>query len=408
MILGSVALICYYLLHHMPITLDNELYYRQAVVTGQSTGFVIHGMSSLYVNVLHVLFLLFGNNPFAGIVLQLVLYFLLLTLIYFVCLRLCGAIPACAALTFVAILYIPTFWEEIFSLTPELLYLCMYFLGMWFITGIIKRLSNTSDGGFKQGFWMYLVGIYIGYLIYLDLFSVTLLFFLFGLFCMEKVTVQTALVTNVITFIGLLNGVFFVLLYLFLTKGIEPLTYLISLCGLYFESFKMMMPSIMPLQKGYSAVVMLFMLFGLVPGYSIWKKDCITTWIACFASLLAMQFFAINRLEYNIIVTVFVSIMGGIGLYCYVVSNEIASSYAFIPEETEIPNIEECQEAPTDSLPVQETEKAASPLPGQPLHNPLPVPKKHEKKSYDFPYETKDHQMEFDHDVDEQDDFDFA
>jgi len=60
-LLGVVALMAYYLVNNMPITLSNEIYYKQSVVNGKETGFIVHGMSYLYVNVLRGLFLIFGN-----------------------------------------------------------------------------------------------------------------------------------------------------------------------------------------------------------------------------------------------------------------------------------------------------------------------------------------------------------
>lgn len=50
--------------------------------------------------------------------------------------------------------------------------------------------------------------------------------------------------------------------------------------------------------------------------------------------------------------------------------------------------------------------KAEKPLPGQPLPNPLAVPKKHVKREPDYAFSVSDEKMTFDIDIDDQDDYD--
>lgn len=40
------------------------------------------------------------------------------------------------------------------------------------------------------------------------------------------------------------------------------------------------------------------------------------------------------------------------------------------------------------------------------LENPLPLPKKHEKRTMDYQHEVAEDRMEFDYEIDEDDDFD--
>ena len=57
--------------------------------------------------------------------------------------------------------------------------------------------------------------------------------------------------------------------------------------------------------------------------------------------------------------------------------------------------------------PDETNKEQQKPAPGMPLDNPLPLPKKHVKKSVDFPYEIAEDKMQFDHKVDENDDYDY-
>lgn len=404
-LLGTVVLTAYYLMNNMPITLNNEIYYRQAVVNGQETSFVVHGMSYLYVKVLHILFLFFGNNPFAGIVLQIVFFFMLLILVYITCMHMCGIIPACVSMALLGLLQIHTFLNEVFSLTPELLYLCLYFLGLFFISSIIKGICNESIHGFWGGFVVYLLGIYIGYLVYLDIFSITLLFFLLGMIGIRHVAKKVSVLVNVVAFAGILNGVAFSLLYLFVQENMMPLDYLHSVISLYFEKAAFVNTMPVPTLSSNFIWILLILLFGIIPGYVVQSCDRYTTWIISFFALLLCQMFCINRLEYNIILDVFIGIMAGLGFYGYVKFDQehvLADAETIFEEEKK--NVEEAVE-PVQII--QEKEIITKVEPGKPLDNPLPIPKKHVKKSVDFPYQISDDKLKFDHTIDENDDFDY-
>ena len=68
-----------------------------------------------------------------------------------------------------------------------------------------------------------------------------------------------------------------------------------------------------------------------------------------------------------------------------------------ISKDSEIP-------VKTSSENKKEQEK---PAPGEPLHNPLPVPKRKIRPQVDFGYQVKETEMKFDLDVTDQDDFDW-
>ena len=55
----------------------------------------------------------------------------------------------------------------------------------------------------------------------------------------------------------------------------------------------------------------------------------------------------------------------------------------------------------------QRKKEQEKPAPGEPLHNPLPVPKKKSRPQADFGYQVTDARMKFDLDVADEDDFDW-
>ena len=50
--------------------------------------------------------------------------------------------------------------------------------------------------------------------------------------------------------------------------------------------------------------------------------------------------------------------------------------------------------------------KTTNKVPYVPLDNPLPVPKKHEKKEMDYKMELSGDMLDYDHEVSDEDDFD--
>lgn len=135
--LGMAAYLVYYLLYHSPIVLTDDSFYRQALVlSGQSAFLTTYDIAGLYVYLLHMMLLVFGNTPFGGIVLQIVLLFICLLLVYIGMQAYTSSIPA--AISMVVLGVTSVFWQYVFSLTPELFILTLCLLGFCF-TGIVYR-----------------------------------------------------------------------------------------------------------------------------------------------------------------------------------------------------------------------------------------------------------------------------
>ena len=146
-------------------------------------------------------------------------------------------------------------------------------------------------------------------------------------------------------------------------------------------------------------IVFLFLLFlfGCIPGYVIQIYDRYTTWITCFFVLIICQMFSVNRLQYQSVLIVFACILAGLGLYGYVKTESEPATENAINKSDEQENADSAENTLNTEVKVE---------PGMPLDNPLPLPKKHVKKSVDFPYQFEESKLTFDHDIDENDDFD--
>ncbi len=135
--IGMVAYLVFYLLNHSPLVLTNDSFYRQALVSSeQSVPLVTHDISGLYVYLLHIMLLVFGNTPFGGIVLQIALFFICLLLLYIGMQAYTSSIPAAVSMALFG--FLAVYLQYVFSLTPELFFMTFCLLGFCF-TGIIYR-----------------------------------------------------------------------------------------------------------------------------------------------------------------------------------------------------------------------------------------------------------------------------
>lgn len=159
-------------------TADGGIYYDMAFVAeGQRIPQVVHGIEYVYLHLLHLVFLLFGNKLAAGIWLQIVLQYMAFIVFYVAVRRLSGVLPAVSMLTFSV--FSPYVLKEALVLSPRMLYFLFYGIGLW-MAGICLRRNRRSPA-----FYL-LTGIVISLVIYLDIAGITLLFFMAGVFVAES------------------------------------------------------------------------------------------------------------------------------------------------------------------------------------------------------------------------------
>lgn len=319
-ILGAAVYLIVYLMHHIPIALDNDTFYRMALVREEKD--VVssaRGLSGLYVRLLHGMLLIFGNTPFAGAVLQMILFFICLVLLYVGMRAYAGAFPAAVSTALLG--FSPISMDYVFSLTPELFYLVLYLFGFC-LTGFLHQKFFRQSTVFS-GLYLLLfpVGVYGG--------------FLFA--------------SNVSR--GAENPVF---------HGKDIL-----------QMFHV---------PDYSCVAFLLLIslaFFVVPVFFIREKGQNSAFILNLFLLCGLSWLGAEGLSGNSAAVLGWCMLAGCGI-CGMIS-------------------------PAEKTAEKESVK---PAPGEPLHNPLPVPKKKSRPQADFGFEVKDEDMKFDVEVSENDDFD--
>lgn len=393
-LIGTVVYLVLYISYNAPLTLTDDSYYRQALVSaGKSVPFALHGASWLYPCLLHMMLLIFGNTPFAGIVLQIILFFICLLLLYIGMQAFAGVLPA--AVSMAALAFLPVSLQFVFSLTPEFFYLALYLLG-FFLTGMFcQKLKMISSLSLIQYLSVFLIGLYIGFLVYLDIYSISLYFFFAILYFSDKEKIKQAAGANLTAWAGGAAGFLILVLYASYQGKMSIPVYLEALFSLYTqnggfnpESLKnvLLLPDITPI----GSILLISLAFLVIPAFFIWKRKRSSVFILNLFFVYALSVFSVFYLKEQMITTFSWSILAGLGLGGVVCRPEKS-----VKKEQEDEMSEEAEE--------KEQEK---PAPGRPLHNPLPVPEKKKRPRADFGYPVKEEDMKFDIDVADDDDFD--
>lgn len=425
---GLLAVGLFLRISNMDSMSQSAAYFETAQVTyGQSIPQVVHGAVYLYLQVLHGLFVLVGNHFAAGIWLQIGLQMLAFVVLYFVVRKMAGAIAAMFTLAFG--MCAPVMVQYALTLSPEMLYFLLVVLSLGlFMSGCGRKL--------KPALFLLFGGI-AAVLTYLDIAGVLLLIFVGTIpFIVREencrlVRKMAALGCTVLSFAGVFVGSIFLDAFL---CGKDFLNVLGAWAELY--TFKPYIPSDISFMPE-DVVIIAVLVVGI---YSFWRnkqEEIISVSVlSILAAVVASYFFAAEMPGelYCMMLTVvlagaFVGQMFWNGEKAVAVETDgsfisetddgsIEGTDEFVmienSEDTEFIDSSMDAEAVVEGTePVQETAapEEESPVPDakpviQFIENPLPLPKKHEKKVLDYAVELTDETVDFDVDVSDDDDYD--
>lgn len=354
-ILGIAVYLALYLMYHIPIAFGDDTFYKMALVRegGDVIGSV-HGASGLYVLLLHGMLLIFGNTPFAGGVLQIVLFFICLVLLYAGMRIYAGVFSAAVSTALFG--FFPLSLEYVFSLTPELLYLVLY-LFVFYLTGVLHHKFCERSTVFS--------GLYV-------------LIFLTGAY-----------------------GAF-----LYASEAFSAETGLTGAWSLAFNRENIVQVFGIP---DYACIVFLSiisMAFFIVPAFFMRNKGQNSAFILNLFILYAFGILGIEGMRWNPAMILGWCMLAGVGICGTLRISEKAEEKECVkPEKEEKLSVAE-EEKDVVEKEKKEIREQKEPAPGEPLHNPLPVPKRKSRPQADFGFEVKEEDMKFDITIAENDDFD--
>ncbi len=359
------------------------IYYQMATVKPEEAGEqIIHGASYLYTICLSFVLSFLGNKMTAAVWMQIVIQMAAILLAFFTVRRLAGRIPACIAMLALAVSSV--YAEQSLVMTPESLFFALYLAGLLIVGGCVKNVCQCRTGRW-QAFWgTVLSGFIVGFLTYLDAIAVTLVIFLFSFLTGKKYReTAVSLIAGGLTFAGMLA-----------LNAYSDYTEIGKMAKAWFELYRTNASvDYLFYRTEFSVVeclVLVMLAFWLIMAF--WnrrKTQNVTPWFLLLFLLAPTPLAATGVLSYQAWSVFLWGVVAGIG---------VQQSFVY---EKDVPIK---QEASVESEPV--TEEEAQPEKPRFLDNPLPLPKKHEKRTMDYQYEVGKDMMKFDIEIAENDDFD--
>lgn len=181
LILEALLLVCLFAvsigirIYNMPMeSYGLGTFYDTASVESQKAVPYISGtgIHQVYLYMLRGLFLMFGNLWKVGTIAQLVLFFIGAVVFYFAIRKVCGSIGS--LLIAVAMLCAPCFLPITYIYGPQMLYFLLFGVGLYYTHCLVADNAEREEVGILFILQVILNGLYAGLLIYLDLFSVIL------------------------------------------------------------------------------------------------------------------------------------------------------------------------------------------------------------------------------------------
>lgn len=397
---------------------DKSLYIIAAATAGQPVRLTGLHFNDIFLFLLTCLFSAIGVWENNCILLQLALQIAAIALLYPAVRMIAGKIAAVAVVTAAALL--PVYVEYCLSATPESLRMLCFSLLLLLLGAMLGKLKKSGRRSAAAGLILFLAGFAAGIFSFLDYFFLSVfLLGLLGILYLERrgVRAKTRIREAAAFLIAALCGFAGALcLQLFLFGG--------SIAQVLQEWVLLNMVSGQTGWSGFAGrnelfyfLPLLFFAFFYIFGFFEQKGNLGIIWIPPFIFLLVSDLIFGTSLEQQTITLLFWSVFAGMGVHsmsCFEKDkNRKNKEKPVLSKKRGHHSGASEKETPAQAsfkavgIEARLEEPAGAPLPGEPIPNPLPGPKKHVPREMDFAYEPKAEEMCFDLDrFEEGDDFD--
>ena len=394
------------LLHMDAVARGNGLYDMAIIRAGEGVPAMAHRASYVYTVFLSLVLSFTGNKAVVGIVLQLFLEIAVILVLYAGVRLLTGRIEAVCVLTVMA--FSMDFCGELFRLTPEVFYLLVYAGGILLLGVYAKK--NTMGR-------LILAGIGIGWLGYLDPAGWILLLpgvyiTLNSLLQLRKKACKCWMAPVVLVGLALA-----VMLILCVVDALLAGQSVGSILAEWFAAFVSGQGIVFPAgpdKQPVFSIVICFMAALAVFGFWFQEKQKQDIWILLLIVFTILDMLNVGALRYESFLTAIWGVLAGVGITSMRVvavtegernaegvQNKVVISCEENEQKQEADSCEDVTELPREKkIPLKELVVEEITLEDEPpkvklIENPLPLPKKHVKK-----------EMDFDHFVEDDDDYD--
>lgn len=374
-------------------------YFETARVTGESIAPIAYGAQYFYILLLHGLFWIVGNHFYAGIILQIVFQITASVLWYLAIRKLAGS--AAGLFFLAAVMFFPISIRESLLYSPRMLYFLLCGAVLLMAGRFLGRQAGTDRLRWFNWLQTFVLGVAIGCVCYLD--AAGLLFLIPVLFLTAVKDRKHCAAQILIVFLGCALTFFALITLDAALNGASASKIAAAWCTTF-----------SPKGTGYYSWSVLRELMAQETKMELWMLTG-----AAFLLLLGIPAFFVRKAEIQALAAAFAI---GAGLF-FVMRFGVADrnfdfllfvSYAALlgagmqalfakPEE------EDMAESNIETMPNKKTDDAVAAMAEKVvryIENPLPLPKKHVKKTMGYQTEVLPEQMHYDIDVPDTDDFD--
>lgn len=347
----------------------------------------VQGSVYFYCLLLHGLFYVLGNNWMVGIWLQIFLQLVGAFIITVGLKKIINKIPAYLVLIF--ILFSPQSIKSGITYSPQILYFCIFSIAFYFLADYIQRSQHLEDK--KTFMWLYtmVIGVLIGLCIYMDISGIVLLFMLLVL-PMVKRREYTA-IWNYRFIASMVVVIASLLLFVFIDSVLSHCS-----VGNILNAWRILYGNIgfelEILVNRLNADFILLVVLSCVGCFSFWRRantERFTPFILMAIGMGILVFSGITTENMN-------------GIYLlYVLMSMLAS--VSVTELFCAEDMVKVRTEKTKEIEVVEDDKIKQ---IEFIENPLPVPKKHVRKTMDYAFIPEESQMKYDIHVSDNDDYD--
>lgn len=432
---------------------EEPVYLKLAYVSADGQGILrfSHGIVYLYVCVLRLCFILLGNKAAAAVWLQIMMLLLSVLLLHTAIRKMAGRIPAVIMAAF--FLLSPYMVERSMALSPEMLYLLLFSIVLSFLSQGVQFVP-------RWGFWL-VAGVMSAVLCYLDVAGFLLLPLIWGVIVMKRWDAGRKILQG---FLGSIAGFLLGAAGCVLADAAGSGKPVLEIPGAWMELYRWSGLQLSIKISGFDvmwliALILCFMAWGVFGFWCGRGVERFTAWIFCLCIAVFLQFCGIFTEEMNgfCYIFLFSTILAGLGIResmaVYPAEKKTAGGKekaektdggdSMVKEEDGETETDKDESAETAGMPEKESAKTvkiseeenteAGEMSGeesmetekkvkeknseageQPekerkvefLENPLPLPKKHEKRVMDYKLDSDKELGGYDIYVADDDDFD--
>ncbi len=444
----------------MPILTIDTTYYDLTRIadSGNVSIRFVQGSSYYYSMFLHGCFQLFGNHLMLGIWLQIILQAISALLIYMAVRRMAGKIVAIFML--VVVCMSSTAVEEGLTYSPQMLYLCIFGMAFWLCAEYLHYIEKKDSSAFLWVFTV-LVGAVIGFVCYVDITGI-LLMMLPVCMCMvnKKAGSATQWYLRFLTIVGAALAMFFIMIFLDSLISGTTFVRVLNAWLMVYSDVRLHVEALTKERRNEFLLLPILILMGLFSFFRRKNTQRFAPFILMVVGMTLLYFCGVTgeNMDGGYLLLILMTVLAGISveeLFYRGETEELTEEQSFADESFEPeelvaarPQIEEEPRMAEAQMEVSEAEASeleetmrAEPGTEEPvivleetpvevnqtekkleetdlekkentknevemIENPLPVPKKKERKVMDYAFQPSMSQMMYDIRVSEKDDFD--